>query len=79
MTSALLGAGVELMLIGMGTVFTFLTLLVFATSAMSSLVGGDAVPTSPPTAAEGPTNEELAVIGAAVAQHRRAQRSSQKS
>lgn len=36
--SGLLAAGVELMLIGMGTVFVFLTILVFATMLMSFLV-----------------------------------------
>ena len=37
--STLLEAGVQLMLVGMGTVFFFLTILVFATTAMSKLVG----------------------------------------
>ena len=38
MDSSLIAQGVDLLIYGMGTVFTFLTLLVGITSLMSSLV-----------------------------------------
>lgn len=38
MEANLIEQGVDLMLYGMGTVFAFLTILVFATSIMSSIV-----------------------------------------
>lgn len=38
MQTNLIDQGLNLMLYGMGTVFTFLTLLVFATTLMSSLI-----------------------------------------
>ncbi len=63
-TSDLLLQGAALMLIGMGTVFLFLTLLVFATLAMSRIVGrleGDRQPASA---------EEIAAITAALELHR---------
>ena len=54
------------MLVGMGTVFLFLTILVLATYAMSALaqriVG---------TADEAASPEEIAAITAAIALHRR--------
>lgn len=72
--------GINLMVFGMGFVFVFLTLLVFATSAMSKFVGKyvpEAVPAAKPAAkraATAPTsgsNDELvAVIAAAVRKHR---------
>ena len=56
------------MLAGMGTVFVFLTLLVFATTAMSALVRRfQPVEVSEPG---GPTEEEVAAISAAIALHR---------
>ena len=69
----LFGRGVELMLVGMGTVFTFLTLLVASTSLMSAAVrrylpeastlpAGEATP-----AGEG---ELLAVVSAAITAYR---------
>ena len=64
--------GLELMLVGMGTVFVFLTLLVLATTLMSYLVRRF-VPASVPragTADGGPTAEEVAAISAAVARYR---------
>ena len=70
----LLAQGVDLMLVGMGTVFTFLTLLVGATSAMSALVERF-LPEPDPAAviASGssrPDPELVAAIGAAVAAYR---------
>jgi oxaloacetate decarboxylase gamma subunit len=66
----LLNAGVELMLIGMGTVFFFLTLLVMATSGMSRLVTrfvpSVISPDTPGTVAD----DEVAAISAAIAVHR---------
>ncbi len=63
MQGDVLSAGVELMLVGMGTVFVFLTLLVVATTAMSA-----AIQRFLPADAASP--EELAAITAAVHQHR---------
>ena len=66
MASSLMVAGLELMLIGMGMVFTFLALLVVATQTMSSLslrwVGGGPRPEI--------AEEEVAAITAAIAMHR---------
>ena len=39
MTSDILNQGLSLMAFGMGTVFTFLTLLVIVTSIMSAIIG----------------------------------------
>ena len=63
MQGDVLSAGVELMLVGMSTVFVFLTLLVLAMRAMSALVqrylpDHDA------------NTEELAAIASAVHQYR---------
>jgi len=38
MAESLLAEGIELMIFGMGTVFLFLTILVYATGLMSSLI-----------------------------------------
>lgn len=65
--SDLLMQGVELMLVGMGTVFVFLTLLVLATQAMSSL----AIRITGEADTEHPNPEEVAAITAALALHRR--------
>ena len=68
MEATLLEQGVELMLIGMGTVFVFLTCLVAATSLMSWLVQRY----SPAAVASDDVPEqEVAAISAAIAQHRR--------
>ena len=56
----------ELMLAGMGTVFVFLTLLVFATTAMSRL----AIKLTPVPLDDGVSDEEVAAITAAIARHR---------
>ena len=64
----LLEQGLELMLAGMGTVFVFLTLLVFATSAMSALVRRfEPAPMAPSADV---SEEEVAAITAAVTLHR---------
>ena len=67
MGSELIAGGVQLMLVGMGTVFVFLTTLVGATTLMSMFVakGAPAIP-----ADSGPSDEELAAISAAIARHR---------
>ena len=59
--------GITLMLVGMSTVFAFLTILVVAMSAMSGLVRWS----TPPPVEAGPTVEEVAAITAAIALHRR--------
>ena len=61
-------SGLQLMLAGMGTVFVFLTALVFATTGMSALVRR-----FEPVAeadSDGPTEEEVAAITAAITLHR---------
>ena len=68
--SSLLTSGLELMLVGMGTVFFFLTVLVGATTLMSRLVARIA----PPIASareDDVTEEEVAAITAAIALHRK--------
>ena len=67
MEESLFNQGVTLMLAGMGTVFVFLSLLVVAMTAMAAAVAR--IPAEP--AVEGPTEEEIAAIGAAIRQHRR--------
>jgi len=64
--------GLELMLVGMGTVFVFLTLLVLATALMSHLVQRFAPAPAPrgDTADGGPMPEEVAAISAAVTRYR---------
>ncbi len=72
MTSDLLWQGLELMFVGMGTVFVFLTLLVLATAGMSRLIlrwQRDDV--GAPTAGSGDPDAEVAAIAAAIALHRR--------
>jgi len=54
------------MLVGMGTVFVFLTLLVMAMSVMAW-----AMKRLAPVAAEVASDEEVAAITAAIAQHRK--------
>ena len=55
------------MLVGMGTVFVFLTTLVIAMSLMAAIVGRFQ-PAAPAGAA---SDEEVAAITAAIRQHRR--------
>lgn len=64
MEPSLISEGLTLMLAGMGTVFVFLTVLVLAMTLMSSLAG------RPKPRAEGPTDDEVAAIAAAIHQHR---------
>lgn len=74
MQTDLLARGVELALIGMGTVFLFLTMLVLATWLMSRVIQRlvpDAVAQPAAAGGSGPDNGELiAVIGAAIRHHR---------
>ena len=65
MESSLLNQGLELMLVGMGTVFVFLTLLVIAMSVMGGIVRRVS-----PQVADGPSDDEVAAITAAVVAHR---------
>lgn len=78
MEPSLVSQGTELMLYGMGTVFVFLTILVMATTLMSSLVQRffKAPPPAPAArpAAPGPAAHQddtlIAVISAAIQKHR---------
>jgi len=72
MEAELFEQGLELMLAGMGTVFVFLTCLIYATSAMSALVRRY-LP-EPAADADSVSTEEVAAITAAIARHRRDQR-----
>jgi oxaloacetate decarboxylase gamma subunit len=66
MQPSLLDQGVSLMLVGMGTVFVFLTLLVMAMSVMAGIIKRFShVP------ADVVSEEEVAVIAAAIALHRK--------
>jgi len=74
-SGTLISEGFNLMLLGMGTVFVFLTLLVFVTSIMSALVEkyGPVQPAGPKNpGAVGQLDEAtlLAVISAAIHAHR---------
>ena len=82
MQEEIVAQGFELMLYGMGTVVLFLALLVVATTAMSRAVGrwfSEPSPTPPAvtggavsaTASADPDAEVVAVISAALQQHRR--------
>ncbi len=73
MQEDLLAQGIELMLVGMGTVFVFLTALVAATSLMSALVMRRQPPetSAGPATGVGPTEEEVAAIAVAIDQYRR--------
>ncbi|MEH6627942.1 MAG: OadG family transporter subunit [Motiliproteus sp.] len=77
-TSSLMSEGFTLMAAGMGFVFVFLTLLVFATGLMSKLVNKyapDIIPTpviraAAPVAQSVDQNQLTAVIAAAIHQYR---------
>lgn len=65
MQPTLLDQGATLMLVGMGTVFVFLTLLVTAMTGMASIIKRLS-----PAIEEGASDEEVAAITAAIAIHR---------
>jgi oxaloacetate decarboxylase gamma subunit len=67
MQNELIDEGLTLMLAGMGTVFVFLTVLVFMMTLMSRLI----MRFQSPSDAAGPSDDEVAAITAAVTQHRR--------
>lgn len=67
--SPLVAQGLDLVIYGMGTVFVFLTLLVFATMAMSKLVLMLSRDESPVPAAA-TERKKLAAITAAIHAHR---------
>lgn len=67
MANGLINDGLTLMLVGMGTVFVFLTVLVAATTLMSRLV----IRFQPGAAGGDDSGEEIAAIAAAIAAHRR--------
>jgi oxaloacetate decarboxylase gamma subunit len=78
-SSELIMMGLELMLLGMGSVFVFLILLVAVTTAMSSILTRFFPETLPaakppkrarPSAGAAIDSELVAVIGAAIKQHR---------
>lgn len=63
MSETLIGQGITLMLAGMGTVFTFLSLLVITLNATARMIGRT------PGAGGDVSDEELAAIGAAMKRH----------
>ncbi len=68
MQATLIEQGVTLMLVGMGTVFVFLTALVIAMTLMAAIVRR-----LTPVPAATVTDEEVAAITAAIARHRNKQ------
>ena len=80
MSSSLIDQGFELMLFGMGTVFVFLTILIFATTGMSKIITRYfpekivvAAPRKKKSAALGSTSvtpATLKIIKAAIEKHR---------
>ncbi len=80
MQETLIDQGISLMIYGMGTVFVFLTILVFATGMMSKLVAKYAPAQIESSAAGGspqinsaagqPSPQVLAAIKQAIVQHR---------
>ena len=78
---SIVSQGLELMIFGMGVVFVFLTMLVFVTGAMSSIVNKLApeveVPAATPAPAPQTTGVDaqlLKVLSAAVKEHRARQK-----
>lgn len=78
--SELVSGGLELMAFGMGTVFAFLVLLIFATSLMSKIVNKFVpepvvVPQAAVTApSQGADPQLLKILAAAVKEHRARQK-----
>jgi oxaloacetate decarboxylase gamma subunit len=76
MQQTLLEQGMDLLLYGMGTVFVFLTILVFCTLLMSRFVASffpeapEPVEPTVPLADQPVSNKTLAVIQAAIREHR---------
>jgi oxaloacetate decarboxylase gamma subunit len=66
MEQSLLNQGVTLMVVGMGTVFVFLTALVIAMSSMAAVIRR----TQPDAAVVDISDQEIAAIGAAIRRHR---------
>ncbi|MXX29443.1 MAG: oxaloacetate decarboxylase [Gammaproteobacteria bacterium] len=72
MQGDLLVEGVALMLVGMGSVFAFLLILVFATKTLSAVAQRFAMQwQAVADGGEGPSLEEAAAIAAALHRHRR--------
>lgn len=77
-TESIISEGINLMLMGMGTVFVFLTILVFVTSFISSLIqkylpenSAEVLPTARTSLSSGKNNPALlAVISTAIHAHR---------
>ena len=67
MQQTLLDQGLTLMLVGMGTVFVFLTMLVAGMTLMAAVVKR----LSPVAADSAATDEEVAAITAAILRHRK--------
>lgn len=77
--SELVSSGLELMAFGMGTVFSFLVLLIFATTLMSKIVNKFApepvvVPQAVMTSTQAVDPQLLKVLAAAVKEHRARQK-----
>ncbi|MGV6826703.1 MAG: OadG family protein [bacterium] len=75
-TADMLIVGTKLMVIGMGTVFVFLSVLIGSMKLMSKLFGGEVEETNtasvaaPQPAAQGNSPETIAVLTAAIAKFR---------
>ena len=69
----MIGQGIELAILGMGTVFIFLALLILATHSMSALVLKylqEEADVAAGTVTQANSSELLAVITAAITQHK---------
>ena len=76
--ASLLSQGIELAIIGMGTGFVFLTVLIFVTGLMSSIVlkfdTGEDLATASSATQSSPVTDQgrlIAIITAAIAEHRK--------